>query len=38
MSMATGLLGQLAEERRSPVAMDIYQTVERGAVYVPPGS
>jgi len=38
LARAAGLLGQLAEERRSPVAMDIYQTVERGAVYVPPGS
>ena len=38
LARAAGLLGQLAEERRRPLAMDIYQTVERGAVYVPPGS
>jgi citrate synthase len=38
LARAAGLLGQLAEERRRPVGMDIYQAVERGAVSVPPGS
>ena len=38
LARAAGLLGQLAEERRRPVGMDIYQAVEHGAVYVPPGS
>jgi len=35
-ALAAGLLGQLAEERRRPVGMDIYLTVERGAESVPP--
>jgi citrate synthase len=38
LARAAGLLGHLAEERRRPVGMDIYQAVEHGAVYVPPGS
>jgi citrate synthase len=38
LARAAGLLGQLAEERRRPVGADIYQAVERGAVYLPPGS
>jgi len=38
LARAAGLLGQLAEERRRPLGMDIYQTVEHGAVYLPPGS
>jgi citrate synthase len=38
LARAAGLLGQLAEERRRPVGMDIYQAVEHGAVSVPPGS
>ena len=37
LARAAGLLGQLAEEQRRPVGMDIYQAVEHGAVYVPPG-
>jgi len=37
LARAAGLLGHLAEERRRPVATDIYQAVEHGAVYVPPG-
>src|SRR5499427_7538531 len=37
LARAAGLLGQLAEERRRPVGMDIYQAVEHGAVSVPPG-
>ena len=31
-----GLLGQLAEEQRRPIASDIYLQVDRNAVYVPP--
>ena len=38
LARAAGLLGHLAEERRRPVGMDIYQAVERGTVYLPPGS
>ena len=38
LARAAGLLGQLAEERRRPLGMDIYQMVEHGAVYLPPGS
>jgi len=38
LARAAGLLGQLAEERRQPIGMDIYQAVEHGAVYRPPGS
>ena len=38
LARAAGLLGHLAEELRRPVGMDIYQTVEHGAVYLPPGS
>jgi citrate synthase len=37
LARAAGLLGQLAEEQRRPVGMEIYQAVEHGAVYVPPG-
>jgi len=29
-------LGQLAEEQRMPIANDIYLSVDRNAVYVPP--
>ncbi len=36
LARAAGLLGQLAEERRRPVGMDIYLTVEHGAEYLPP--
>jgi citrate synthase len=35
LARAAGLLGQLAEERRRPVANDIYMTVDRNAVYEP---
>ena len=38
LARTAGLLGHLAEERRRPIAMDIYQTVEHNAVYLPPGS
>lgn len=38
LARAAGLLGQLAEERRRPIGMDIYATVDRNAVYVDPQS
>jgi citrate synthase len=36
LARAAGLLGQLAEERRRPIGMDIYTSVDRNARYVPP--
>jgi citrate synthase len=36
LARAAGLLGHLAEERRRPLGMDIYRTVDRNAVYEPP--
>jgi citrate synthase len=36
LARAAGLLGQLAEERRNPIGMDVYMTVDRNAVYVEP--
>jgi citrate synthase len=38
LARAAGLLGQIAEERRRPIGMDAYLTVDRNAVYVDPGS
>jgi citrate synthase len=35
LARAAGLLGQLAEERRRPVARDIYDDIEHRARYVP---
>jgi citrate synthase len=35
LARAAGLLGHLAEERRRPIGMQIYQTVDRNAVYDP---
>jgi citrate synthase len=35
LARTAGLLGQLAEERRRPIANDIYMTVDRNAVYEP---
>ncbi len=35
LARAAGLLGQLAEERRRPIANQIYMTVDRNAVYEP---
>ncbi len=35
LARTAGLLGQLAEERERPVAMDIYTEVERHATYLP---
>ncbi|MFC6016317.1 citryl-CoA lyase [Plantactinospora solaniradicis] len=36
LARAAGLLGHLAEERRNPIGMDVYLTVDRNARYVPP--
>jgi citrate synthase len=36
LARAAGLIGQLAEERRRPIANDIYMSVDRHAVYVDP--
>ena len=36
LARAAGLLGQIAEERRRPIGMDVYLTVDRNAVYVDP--
>jgi citrate synthase len=36
LARAAGLLGQLAEERRNPIGMDVYLAVDRNAVYVDP--
>nr|WP_296768918.1 citryl-CoA lyase [Rhodococcus sp. (in: high G+C Gram-positive bacteria)] len=37
LARCAGLIGQLAEERRNPIANDIYMNVDRGAYYVDPG-
>ena len=36
LARAAGVLGQIAEERRRPIGMDIYSAVDRNAVYVEP--
>src|SRR6476469_8132104 len=36
LARAAGLLGQLAEERRRPIGMDVYLAVDRNAQYVDP--
>ena len=36
LARAAGLLGQLAEEQRRPIGMDVYRTVDGGATYVDP--
>ena len=36
LARTAGLIGQLAEELRRPVANDIYLAVDRGAIPVPP--
>jgi citrate synthase len=36
LARAAGLLGQLAEERRRPIAMEMYLGIDRNAVEVPP--
>ena len=38
LARCAGLLGQLAEEERRPIANDIYMAVDRNAVYVNPDS
>jgi citrate synthase len=37
LARAAGLLGQLAEERRRPTAMEMYMHIDRNAEYVPDG-
>lgn len=36
LARTAGLLGQLAEEQRSGIGMDVYMSVDRNAVYVEP--
>ncbi|MFI7743786.1 citryl-CoA lyase [Kocuria rhizosphaericola] len=36
LARSAGLLGQIAEEKRNPIAHDIYMAVDRHAVYVDP--
>ena len=36
LARTAGLLGQLAEEQRRPIGMDVYRTVDGGATYVDP--
>jgi citrate synthase len=36
LARAAGLLGQLAEERRRPIGMDVYRTVDGNSTYVAP--
>lgn len=38
LARAAGLLGHLAEERRTGLGMEIYRTVDRNARYIPPES
>jgi citrate synthase len=38
LARAAGLLGQIAEEQHHPVAMDIYQAVDRNIEYQPPAT
>lgn len=35
LARCAGLLGQLAEERRRPIAMEMYMHIDRNATYVP---
>ena len=37
LARAAGLLGQIAEEQRRPLGMDMYQVIDRNALYeLPP--
>ncbi len=38
LARAAGLLGQLAEERRRPIGMEVYRAVDGNATYVEPSS
>ena len=38
LARTAGLLGHLAEERRRPIGMDVFRTVEQHARYVEPSS
>ncbi len=37
LARCAGLLGQIAEEIRRPIANSVYMTVDRNAEYIPPG-
>ena len=37
LARTAGLLGQLAEERRRPIGMDVYRAVDGNARYIDPG-
>jgi citrate synthase len=36
LARAAGLLGQIAEEQRRPLGMDMYEVIDRNALYDPP--
>jgi citrate synthase len=36
LARAAGLLGQIAEEQRRPLGMDMYELIDRNALYKPP--
>jgi citrate synthase len=36
LARAAGLLGQIAEEQRRPLGMDMYEVIDRNALYKPP--
>ena len=36
LARAAGLLGQIAEEQRRPLGMDMYEVIDRNALYEPP--
>jgi citrate synthase len=37
LARTAGLLGQIAEEQRRPLGMDMYEVIDRNASYEPPG-
>jgi citrate synthase len=37
LARCAGLLGQIAEERRNPIAHDMYLAIDRNATYIAPG-
>lgn len=38
LARAAGLLGQIAEEQRHPIGMEVYMNVDRNTSYVPPAT
>ena len=36
LARTAGLIGQIAEEQRSPIGPDVYSSVDRNARYLPP--